>query len=176
MPPLGRHRFVRSESGLTGDQPHRRSGYLPSSRMGNFTFSEIFTIVVVILIVFGPNRLPELARKAGTLAARARAAMDSLKSELDAEYGEALAPLREARDELRSAGAEFKGQMAAIEKDVAAAGSELKGAAEEAIKPVSEASEPATATEDAPAEDTQTNSEGPGDPEVDPTIEEPDDG
>lgn len=110
--------------------------------MGNFTFSEIFTIIVVILIVFGPNRLPELARKAGTLAARARGAMDSLKSELDAEYGEALAPLREARNELRSAGADLKGQVSAIEKEVASAGQDLKGAAEDAIGPVKDAIQP----------------------------------
>ena len=105
--------------------------------MGNFTFSEIFTIIVVILIVFGPNRLPEIARKAGSLAARARSAVDSLKTELNAEYGEAIAPLREARNELRAAGSEIKGQMAKFGDEVAQAGNELKGAAEEAVKPAS---------------------------------------
>lgn len=126
------------------------------SDMGNFTFSEIFTIVVVILIVFGPNRLPELARKAGALAARARSAMDSLKSELDAEYGEALAPLREARNELRSAGAELKSQVSAIEQEVAAAGQDLKGAAADAVNPVKEALQP-----------TQSSGDASGDPVAD---------
>ncbi len=144
--------------------------------MGNFTFSEIFTIIVVILIVFGPNRLPELARKAGTLAARARSAMDSLKSELDAEYGEALAPLRDARNELRSAGAELKGQMSAIEKDVASAGQELKGAAEDAIKPVNEAMQP-NQTENGQPTDRPADAGAAGDvadgPAPDVDLEEP---
>lgn len=103
--------------------------------MGNFTFSEIFTIIVVILIVFGPNRLPEIARKAGALAARARSAIDSLKTELNSEYGDALGPLREARDELRAAGSEIKGQIAQFGNEMNQAGTELRGAAEEAIKP-----------------------------------------
>lgn len=101
--------------------------------MGNFTFSEIFTIIVVILIVFGPNRLPEIARNAGRLAARARAAMDSLRNELDAEYGDVIKPLREARDELRATGSDIKGQVAKLGEEVSAAGRDLKGATERLV-------------------------------------------
>jgi len=117
--------------------------------MGNFTFSEIFTIVVVILIVFGPNRLPELARKAGALASKARSAMDSLKSELDAEYGEVIAPLREARNEIRSAGAEIKGQISTFGDEVAGAGKEIKAITEKTLDPNSKtAPEPPAAESD----------------------------
>lgn len=105
--------------------------------MGNFTASEIFTIIVVILIVFGPNRLPEIARKAGNLAARARSAMDSLKAEINTEYGDAIAPLRDARNELRAAGSEIKGQVAEFGREVNTAGRELKAAADDAVKPMS---------------------------------------
>lgn len=94
--------------------------------MGNFTFSEIFTILIVILIVFGPQRLPELARKAGALAARARSAVDSLKAELNSEYGEVLTPLKEARDEMRTVSGELKGQITAFGKEVTAAGDSIK--------------------------------------------------
>ena len=103
--------------------------------MGNFTASEILTIIMVILIVFGPNRLPELARKAGILAARARGAVDALKGELDAEYGDVVAPLRDARNQLRSAGTEVKGQLTAFGKEVSAVGGEIKGATEQALNP-----------------------------------------
>ena len=104
--------------------------------MGSFTASEILTVIVVILIVFGPNRLPELARKAGNLAATARRAMDSLKTELNAEYGDVIAPLRDARDELRSAGTEIKGQVAEIGKEVSAASNEIKDVTKQALEPV----------------------------------------
>jgi TatA/E family protein of Tat protein translocase len=49
------------------------------------SFPEIFTIAVIGLIIFGPNRLPEIARSAGSGIKRARAflakAMDSLDEE-----------------------------------------------------------------------------------------------
>jgi len=105
--------------------------------MGNFTASEMFTIIVIVLIVFGPNRLPEIARKAGNLAAKARSAMDSLRSEIDTEYGDAIQPLRDARNELRAAGSEIKGQVAQFGSEVNAATRELKAAADDAVKPVS---------------------------------------
>lgn len=45
-------------------------------------FPELFTIAAIGLVIFGPNRLPEIARSAGSGIRRARAflanAMDSL--------------------------------------------------------------------------------------------------
>lgn len=41
--------------------------------MGNLGFAEVLVVVVVALIVFGPERLPELARNAAKLVARFRA-------------------------------------------------------------------------------------------------------
>ncbi len=102
--------------------------------MGNFTFSEIITIIIVILIVFGPQRLPEIARKAGALASKARAAVDSIKTELDAEYGEVIQPLREARNEMRSAGAEVRGQITAFGKEIEETSKGVKQAAEDTVK------------------------------------------
>ena len=123
--------------------------------MGNFTFSEIITIIIVILIVFGPQRLPEIARKAGALASKARSAVDSIRTELDAEYGEVIQPLREARDEMRTAGNEVRGQITAFGKELEQTGQEakrsvegtvkepiqgLKAAADAAVKPIAAAS------------------------------------
>lgn len=68
----------------------------------NLTFSEIFTIVVVLLIVFGPHRLPEMARKAGMWVARAREAASAVKDEFTREYGEIAAPMADIERELRS--------------------------------------------------------------------------
>jgi sec-independent protein translocase protein TatB len=69
--------------------------------VGNLTFSEIITILVVILIVFGPNRLPELARKLGQFITSARQAATALQKQISDEYGEAIEPLKDVRSELR---------------------------------------------------------------------------
>lgn len=40
--------------------------------MGNLGFSEMLVVAVLALLVFGPERLPELARNAGKFVARFR--------------------------------------------------------------------------------------------------------
>ena len=40
--------------------------------MGNLGFSEMLVVAVLALLVFGPERLPELARNAGKLVAKFR--------------------------------------------------------------------------------------------------------
>jgi TatA/E family protein of Tat protein translocase len=68
--------------------------------MGSFSISEILTILVVILVIFGPNRLPEFARKTGQLIAQARKAVASFTAEFEGEYGDAVNPIRDITDEL----------------------------------------------------------------------------
>jgi sec-independent protein translocase protein TatB len=97
--------------------------------MGNFTFSEILTIVIVILIIFGPDRLPELSRKAGALVARARRSFAALRAEFTEEYRDAIGPIVEARDELRATGRELRGDLDAVRSDVEKARSETARAA-----------------------------------------------
>ncbi|WP_052664154.1 Sec-independent protein translocase protein TatB [Nitriliruptor alkaliphilus] len=71
---------------------------------------ELLVIAVVALLVFGPERLPELARNAAKLINRLRAetsrSVDELKRAaevegLDREWREVRAELKGARDELR---------------------------------------------------------------------------
>lgn len=65
--------------------------------------AELFTIAIVALIVFGPRRLPEIARRAGTVLREVRGAAQELKAGIEAEYEQALGPLDEARRTVRSA-------------------------------------------------------------------------
>jgi TatA/E family protein of Tat protein translocase len=68
--------------------------------VGSLSFSEIMVILVVILIVFGPRRLPELSRRAGNLLAKLREATTYVSQAIDSEYGEAMKPIKELKDEL----------------------------------------------------------------------------
>lgn len=65
--------------------------------MGSLGTGEILVIVLVILIVFGPDRLPELTRKAGELLSKARTMSRSFTDDLDAEYGDIASPIKELK-------------------------------------------------------------------------------
>ncbi len=93
--------------------------------MGSLSFAEIITIVVVILIIFGPNRLPEFARKLGELMAKARRATSQFTNELSGEFSDAADPLKSAKDDydgikddLKKAGSAFAGytEMPSVDK------------------------------------------------------------
>ena len=50
---------------------------------GSFGFSEILVIMLLALLLFGPKRLPELARSLGKGLNELRRAAEDVKSELD---------------------------------------------------------------------------------------------
>lgn len=68
--------------------------------MGSLSFAEIVTIVVVILIIFGPDRLPEFARKIGELLSKARQATSQFAEEISGEWSDAADPIKTAKEDL----------------------------------------------------------------------------
>jgi sec-independent protein translocase protein TatB len=71
---------------------------------------EIFVILLVALVVLGPQRLPELARKVGGWTAELRKAARELRAGLEAEVGdlkqiqeEFRAPMKEVTQVMRDA-------------------------------------------------------------------------
>jgi Tat protein translocase TatB subunit len=70
--------------------------------MGSVGFGEIALIAIVALLVFGPDRLPELSRKAGELMTKAREATRSFTDALDSEFDEATSPLRTFQSEFQA--------------------------------------------------------------------------
>ena len=60
-------------------------------------FAEFIMIGVVALLVFGPDRLPDLARQAGRMLRKAKQFADSARDELREELGPEYADL-ELRD------------------------------------------------------------------------------
>lgn len=70
--------------------------------MGSVGFGEIALIAIVALLVFGPDRLPELSRKAGELLTKAREATRSFTDALDSEFDEATSPIRTLQTEFQA--------------------------------------------------------------------------
>jgi Tat protein translocase TatB subunit len=73
---------------------------------------EVIVILLVALVVFGPERLPDLARKAGRLAAELRRATRDIRQGLESEIGdvrgiadEVSRPLKEISREMADTGA-----------------------------------------------------------------------
>jgi sec-independent protein translocase protein TatB len=86
--------------------------------MPSLTLSEIVAIVLVILIVFGPQRLPEIARKTAVLIRHARSTLATLRDEFENEYGEFTEPLREVRDEVAGVRRDLDNSVAAVTEDI----------------------------------------------------------
>jgi sec-independent protein translocase protein TatB len=64
-------------------------------------FSELVVIGIIMLVVLGPNRLPEIARAAGRWAAKMRRFVDDMKRDMDTELRrDELAELRKVKDQL----------------------------------------------------------------------------
>ena len=100
--------------------------------MFNVGLGEIVVIVLVVMLLFGPERLPEMARQAGRVLGRLRLttqdALDQLKEEADLKDLNLpdlrLGSLRsQARDYVREL-MDIEGQMAELERERA----ELKAA------------------------------------------------
>ena len=68
--------------------------------MGSISFTEILVIAVVALIVFGPKRLPELARRAGELVAKAKEASSAVTDALGQDFSDVAEPLKGIKDDV----------------------------------------------------------------------------
>ncbi len=65
----------------------------------NINFSELLVILVVTLLLFGPDKLPEIARQLGKFAAEARKATNAVRREF---YNSVYQPTEEIRREMNA--------------------------------------------------------------------------
>ena len=81
-------------------------------------WSEVLVILVVAMVVFGPHRLPAMARKAGKMVAEFRVAARELRQGLEREL--AVEEMREAAQDVmtttRDACKELRGSLSESEK------------------------------------------------------------
>jgi sec-independent protein translocase protein TatB len=83
--------------------------------MFDIGFFEIALIGVVLLIVMGPERLPDVARQAAFLVRKARGWMYNIKSEMEMGEGSSMESLRAASQEIT----DFKKDISQFGKDIA---------------------------------------------------------
>ena len=77
---------------------------------------ELVVIGLIFLIIFGPSKLPSMARDLGRFVNEARRSVDEFKSELmTEEVKEAREDVKEARRSARRTANEFKSELAPSE-------------------------------------------------------------
>lgn len=84
--------------------------------MFDFSFSELVVIMVVALIVIGPERLPKVARTMGHLWGRAQRYVNSVKADIERDM---------AIEEYRKLQQQVQAEASAVEKSVKEAASEV---------------------------------------------------
>ena len=72
---------------------------------------EMLTIALVALIVFGPQRLPDIARRAGHYIREIRRAASDLTAGLEREVQEIQAPIKELKEDLTKPVSELRGSI-----------------------------------------------------------------
>ena len=73
--------------------------------MGDLSFGEIFVIFLAIVILFGPKKIPQIARELGQGLRKMRGAVDDIKQEMMKETDE---PISEIREEIEKAKKEIE--------------------------------------------------------------------
>lgn len=89
-------------------------------------FWELTLIMLVVLVVVGPERLPKMARTAGVWTNRARRMIADVKGEVEREIraqelkesmgANALKEVRDVADEMRAIGTDLKADVDAMAK------------------------------------------------------------
>lgn len=98
--------------------------------MFGFSFWEVFLILVVALLVIGPERLPGVARKAGEWTYKVRKFIANAKAEMDSEFN-----MQDMKQLLNSQESEISKLRAMVEEtrdDLSGTGETVKGALSDA--------------------------------------------
>jgi len=111
--------------------------------MGSLSFGEILTILVIILIIFGPKRLPEFARKVGELIAWGRKSMREFTESVEGEIGEGMQPLSDLKREFDGARNDLTGAINSIAGSGTPQTTSPSGASDDTDVPTSDTDEDA---------------------------------
>ena len=96
---------------------------------------EILTIAVVALVVFGPNRLPEIARTIGRYVRELRAAVKDLREGIEREVAPLREPIKEIREDLAQPVSDVKRTLAETADAARSVEQDIKKSVESANAP-----------------------------------------
>lgn len=112
--------------------------------MFGFSIWEIFIILVIALLVIGPERLPGLARTIGTWTYKVKKYVASAKAELDSEFN--LQDMKKLLTEQESEISKLRSMMEETRNEVEDSGRYMLGAINEAEQSVQSAAQAAKET------------------------------
>jgi sec-independent protein translocase protein TatB len=107
--------------------------------MFNVTGGEVIIILVLALVVLGPEKLPEVLRKAGKLYGELRRVTTGFQEEFEETFKE---PLREFRDTANQARDMVNNPLAGFKEDEVIETSETSDVSDAEALPVASGSEP----------------------------------
>ena len=110
--------------------------------MFDIGISEIAVIMVVALVVIGPERLPKVARTIGTLLGRAQRYVNDVKAEVNREM---------ELDELRKLQTQMQDAARGIQEQVSTAGADVQSAVHDMEKQLNDGVTPAPVADAAAA-------------------------
>ena len=116
------------------------------------TFSglEILTIAVIALVVFGPHRLPEIARTMGKYVRELREAVRDLREGIEKEVAPLREPIKELREDLAQPVSDVKRTLAETADAAGAVDRDIRQSLEETGRAASDAATPGPETPEAP--------------------------
>jgi sec-independent protein translocase protein TatB len=120
--------------------------------MFDFSFSELMVVMVVALIVIGPERLPKVARTLGHLWGRAQRYVNGVKADIERDM---------AVEEFRQLQQKVQAEASALEQSV----KQVRLTADQQVQQINEA----VAQLSSPEQTTQLPPQFPSQPAVDPS-------
>ncbi len=121
--------------------------------LDTFSGSEILVIAVVALVVFGPQRLPEISRTLGGYLRELKSAVRDLREGIEEEVGPLREPIQEIRKDISKPVTEVRRTLTETADTAKSVGRDLKRSVKEPVeapRPDTANSTPGEATSDAP--------------------------
>ncbi|WKS95669.1 Sec-independent protein translocase subunit TatA/TatB [Riemerella columbina] len=69
--------------------------------MGDFSFSEMLMIALVIVVLFGPKKIPQIARELGQGVRKMKSAMEDIKTEIMKETDNPVSEIKKEIEQVK---------------------------------------------------------------------------
>lgn len=69
--------------------------------MGDLSFGEIFIVFLAVMILFGPKKIPQIARELGQGIRKMRAAADDIKQEIMKEEDNPISEIKKEIEKVK---------------------------------------------------------------------------